>query len=479
MLQVEDRIAQRAVVLLELPFVQDGVDRRQDDGRAEAVRREPTAERPRSNQLAGERAVERGGNALARHVANGNHEGVGLGRQEVVQIAPQLARRREPRGDVHPLHPLRQLGRQQRRLHPLRESQLVLQSLLVGANRLVEPRVLDGHRRLAGEQRHHFLVALREGVELGALEVDHADAAVLHHQRDHQLGPHVVHQVDVTRVGLHVGHEHDLLVLGRVTHQALPHLHRRDGRLLVVLQRELHLQLVGRLVHQQDAERPVVDQPLGQLRDPRQQRVEVEDRRHLAADLGQRLEHVGILPLPLEQAGVLDRHRHGGRELPEDGLVELGELRHRGAEQVEGANDLALAEQRHDQLRPGARHDLDVAGIGEHVVHQDRARLGDRRSDDALADLQPHVPDLVFRVADGIGDVQVAAAFVDEVGGERRELGQAADHLRDLLQQLVEVQHRRHLPSKVEQRRQQLGVGGSGRRGCGRAGSAIGVVRGE
>ena len=55
--------------------------------------------------------------------------------------------------------------------------------------RLVEARVLDRDRRLAGEQRQDFDVALRERVELRALEIEHADAAILQQQRNHQLRP--------------------------------------------------------------------------------------------------------------------------------------------------------------------------------------------------------------------------------------------------------------------------------------------------
>ena len=84
--------------------------------------------------------------------------------------------------------PLGQLGRQQRRLDALRETHLLLEPDLVGADGLVEPRVLDGDRRLARQQRQDLDVVLREGVELRALEIEHADAAVLDEQRNDQLG---------------------------------------------------------------------------------------------------------------------------------------------------------------------------------------------------------------------------------------------------------------------------------------------------
>ena len=199
--------------------MEDRVDRRQHAGRAEALGRVAPAERPRADQLAGKRAVERRGHALPRHVADGDDEAVRLGREKVVEVAAELARRREPRGDVDALQPLRQLGRQQRRLDALREPDLLLEPDLVGADRLVEPRVLDRHGRLAREQREDLDVALAERVELRALEIEDADAAILHHQRNHQLRPRVVDDLDVARVGGHVGHEHRLLVQRGVADQ--------------------------------------------------------------------------------------------------------------------------------------------------------------------------------------------------------------------------------------------------------------------
>ena len=73
-----------------------------------------------------------------------------------------------------------------------------------------------------------------------------------------------------------------------------------------------------RLVEQQDAERAVVDDALRELRDAREQLVEVEHRGDLAADLGERLERLGIEPLLLEQPRVDERRRHVRGELPQD-----------------------------------------------------------------------------------------------------------------------------------------------------------------
>ena len=77
------------------------------------------------------------------------------------------------------------------------------------------------------------------------------------------------------------------------------------------------------LVQKQDAERAVVDDALGQLRDAREQLIEIEHGRHFAADFGQQLERLGVESLLLEQARIDERGRDVRRELPQDVGVAL------------------------------------------------------------------------------------------------------------------------------------------------------------
>jgi len=246
----------------------------------------------------------------------------------------------------------------------------------------------------------------------------------------------------------------------RVPHQPLAQPHRRHRRLLAVLEGELHLQLAGVLVEQEDPEGAVVDHPLGQLCQAGEQLVEIEDRRHLAADLGERLEHLVVLALALEQPRVLDAARQRRGELAEDLLVQLVELADVRAQQVQRPDHLPLAAQRDHQLGPGAGHDLGVPGIGADVVHEDRALVAHRGADDSLADLEAEPLERLGRVADGVRDGEVAALLVDEVDRERLVVGQPADELWDALEQLVEVEDGGDLPAEVEQRREELLVAG-------------------
>ena len=130
-------------------------------------------------------------------------------------------------------------------------------------------------------------------------------------------------------------------------------------------------------------------------------------------------------------------------------LARVGELADAVAQQVERADDLALVAKGHCHLRPHAGHELVVPRVQAHVLDDDRALVRDGGADHALPDLQAEVADDLVRVAHRVGDVQVLALLVDEVDGEHGELRQAGDELRDLLQQLVQFEHRGDLAAQL------------------------------
>jgi hypothetical protein len=211
---------------------------------------------------------------------------------------------------VNALGRFRRLRGQQRDLDPLGESQLLLNPFFVAPYLFVQPGVVDRDRGLTRQQRQQFFVLLGERVELGALQIEHTEAAILDEHRDHELGSRVVNEIDVARILGHVGDEHGLLVQGRPSDEALTESHVLGFGALAVAHGELHFEVVGRLVKEQDAERSIIDQPLGQARDSREQGVEVEDRRHLASDLGQRFERVDVMPFALEEPCVFECDGH-------------------------------------------------------------------------------------------------------------------------------------------------------------------------
>ena len=127
------------------------------------------------------------------------------------------------------------------------------------------------------------------------------------------------------------------------------------ARIVAVLDRDLELERLRFLVEQRDAEDAVIDDALDQVREPGQQLVGIENRAHLAADLRQRFERLGVLALRLEQPRRRDRLRDVRAKLPQDPLVAFGERAELVAQQVERADHLALVAQRHRRAATSRR----------------------------------------------------------------------------------------------------------------------------
>ncbi len=272
-------------------------------------------------------------------------------------------------------------------------------------------------------------------VRISALEVEHADAAILEQQRNHQLRPRIVHDFDISIVAGDVRYQHRLLVQRRVADQAVTDLDARDHDLVAVPNGDLHLQLLRLFVEQQDAEGAVINDAAREIGDPREQLLEVQNRAELARDVRQRLEGSGVLPLVLEQARVLDRDRHVRAELAQNAFVGFRELAGGVAQKIQRTDDASLAAERNDQLRVRSRNGFDVPRVGVDVVDQDRLPLGDRGAHE-----QPEGPRHLFRVADRIGHAQLLQPRIEQVDRKRLKLRQPRDQLRNLAQQLVEIE---------------------------------------
>ncbi len=190
-----------------------------------------------------------------------------------------------------------------------------------------------------------------------------------------------------------------------------------------------------------------------------EQVVEIENRAHLAPDLGERFERVRVLALRLEQPRIDDRLRDVRAKLAQNRFVALGKRVLPIGQQVERTEDLALVPQRYDEVRLRTRHHGDVAGIGGNVVDENRPLLGHCGADEPFTDSQGELAGGVLWISDGIRDPQLAAPFVEQVDGKHAEGGDPRDELRDLLEQLVDFEDGRDLSPKIEKRGQQLGVG--------------------
>ncbi len=236
----------------------------------------------------------------------------------------------------------------------------------------------------------------------------------------------------------------------RIAHQALVEAHARLLALFAELDGHTQLEL-PRIVQQQHTERPIVDDTLDELCDPGQELVEIEDRCQLAPDLGERLEGLGVLTLPLEQPGMLERDGHERREVAEQRHVHFVEGVLLEPENVERADHPRLVDQRHDECRPHARHQVLVARVPGDVLAQHRAPLGHRRPDEPFPHSQPNALRNPRRVAERIGDPKLLTGRVEEIDGKGVEPEHPAQQLVDLAEQLVEVEDRGHLLREIQQ----------------------------
>ncbi len=127
----------------------------------------------------------------------------------------------------------------------------------------------------------------------------------------------------------------------RVADEPLAERHARYLAIFAELDGQLDLELAG-IVQQEDAEGPVVDDASGQLRDPREELIQIQHGRDLAADLGERFERLGVQSALLEQARVDERDGHVRGELPENRGVANGELIAIVAQEIQRAEGSAL-----------------------------------------------------------------------------------------------------------------------------------------
>ncbi len=241
-----------------------------------------------------------------------------------------------------------------------------------------------------------------------------------------------------------------------VSHEAVADLDARRHELIAIANSGLHLELAGLVVHEQNAERPVIDDAACDARQMREQLVQVQNRSELAGHLRQRLECARVLAFVLEQPRILDRDGDIRTELAQHRFIYQRELPDVFAEQVERADDAALSTKRHHQLRVGARHGFDVPRIGVDIVGQQRQPVRHRRADQALADLHAQRARDFSGIADGIGNRQLVARRIEQVHGKRLELGDPGDELRNLLQQLFEIEHGRDFAAERKERRQRF-----------------------
>jgi hypothetical protein len=268
-------------------------------------------------------------------------------------------------------HRLELAGRSADDLEHLGGRGLLLQRLgeLAGARLdLVEqPHVLDRDHRLVGEGGDQVDLLLRERLDPGAGQEQHADRGSLAQQRNAERGAIVAERQDtghvVFGVGLDVVHMNDAsLEQGAPDDRSAARLDGDALQVLLVLQRLLGLgadsvagcQMVGRASRPPDVGDIRVAQPRRRFDQRVEHHLQVEGR---ATD---HLEHVGGGGLPLqrlaqlvEQPRVLDGDDGLLGEVADQLDLLIGEGAHLLPVDVDVADQLAFLEHRHQQQGAG------------------------------------------------------------------------------------------------------------------------------
>ena len=144
------------------------------------------------------------------------------------------------------------------------------------------------------------------------------------------------------------------------------------------------------------------------------------------------LEHARTLLEPRDEVGQPQGERRPLGERGDHGNVGLGIRRQAAGLQVDGADDLAVQNERHDQLRPRALPSFNVAGIARHVRNVEH-RAGPRRRGNEAAAVQRDDRD---RVA--LGPPVSAARELDERARRAVQEKEAAVLLAEVLDERVD-----------------------------------------
>src|SRR5262249_4744964 len=142
--------------------------------------------------------------SLPAHIAERDAELLRAITKKIVQVATQLPRRNDPRSNLQAKFRAWET-RQQCALNAARSVEIALHAAFIAGDLFVQAGVFDRYREVRGKDRKHLNVVRGEIVELGTLQVHHANDAIFVHHRDGQFGPRFGVQHAVPRIEGYVG----------------------------------------------------------------------------------------------------------------------------------------------------------------------------------------------------------------------------------------------------------------------------------
>ncbi len=242
-------------------------------------------------------------------------------------------------------------------------------------------------------------MVLGEVADAAALQVEHAQHAVLQDQRHRHLGTDAGVGRNVARVGRGIVHpDHIARFRGRAGD---PFAQRDvvDVHTLVVAQAEEMAQGAGFLVDVENTEGVIADQLAHGAGNLAEQLVQVQDGGELARDVGQGAERAVLAVHAAIKPGVVDGDGDAPGDQAQQGAVVFGVGIQPHRLQVDHAHQLAARGHRDRQFGADGIHQAQVARVSRHVAHQHRLTQRGRGSGNALAHPDAEVVHHVLRGA--------------------------------------------------------------------------------
>src|SRR5579859_2911504 len=134
----------------------------------------------------GSRTIERGSASLSADVAERDAKFSRVVWHKVVEIAAQLARGNDARGNVQAILAARN-RRQQRGLQTARGVEVALHARFIARHLFIKARIFNRDGEMRCENRKRLHVIRREIIELRTFEIEHADHTMLVKKRNRQL----------------------------------------------------------------------------------------------------------------------------------------------------------------------------------------------------------------------------------------------------------------------------------------------------
>ena len=228
-------------------------------------------------------------------------------------------------------------------------------------------------------------MVLGEVIQLGALEIQHADHLSLVDHRDGEFGAGFGIGHQIARIGRHIGYQNRFTRRCRRPNDTFACCRAQFSLdSLAMLNIETMAKDLLLLVIQHDAQNLVINHALDQFGGATEQGLHIEDGADLPANLVQDQQGFSLSSHLLEQSRVFDGDGKAIRQHREDILLFPREVVEVAALDVKHADALPAEHQRHGKFRTDAFDRVYVAGVLRDVAYKHGVAGACGRSRDSL-----------------------------------------------------------------------------------------------